>query len=139
MLDNFTLTIVKPDAVKKGFSGKILNHIIESGFQIKALKLFLLQKNDAAKFYSIHRERPFFNNLLEFMISGPILASVLVKKNAVEDFRELIGETNPNLAKEGTIRKLYAESIERNAIHGSDSNESARIESLFYFSGREIF
>lgn len=139
MLSNITLTIIKPNAVKKQYVGQILNHITNSGFKIKALKLTLLAQQDAEKFYSIHKNASFFNNLIKFMISGPIVVSVLTKKNAVKLFRELIGNTDPNKAKKGTIRQVYGESIDHNSIHGSDSNKNAKIETLFYFSGKEIF
>lgn len=131
--------MIKPDAVKKDLVGKILNHITDAGFNIKALKLTFLTKNDAEKFYAIHKKHLFFKNLVDFITSGPVVAVVLERENAVIDFRELIGRTNPNQAKEGSIRRLYAESVERNAIHGSDSDSSARFESAFFFSKREIF
>lgn len=129
--------MIKPDAFKKGYSGAILDRIIKEGFQIKALKLLKLSKEKAGEFYAVHRERPFYGELVEFMSSGPIIAAVLEKDNAVEDFRKLIGATNPAAAEEGTIRKLYASSVGENAIHGSDSNENAAIESSFMFSGLE--
>jgi nucleoside-diphosphate kinase len=129
--------MIKPDAFKKGYCGAILDRIIKEGFQIKAMKLMKLSKEKASEFYAVHRERPFFGELVEFMSSGPIIAAVLEKDNAVEDFRKLIGATNPAAAEEGTIRKLYASSVGENAIHGSDSNENAAIESSFMFSGLE--
>jgi len=129
-----TFTMIKPDAFEAGFTGSILQKIIDNGFKIKALKLTYLHKEDAEAFYSIHKERPFFNSLVAFMSSGPIVAAVLEKENAVEAFRKLIGSTNPDQADEGTIRKLFAASIERNAVHGSDSDENALIESSFFFS-----
>ena len=136
-MSNRTFTMIKPDAFKKGYSGAILDRIIKEGFQIKALKLLKLSKEKAGEFYAVHRERPFYGELVEFMSSGPIIAAVLEKDNAVEDFRKLIGATNPAAAEEGTIRKLYASSVGENAIHGSDSNENAAIESYFMFSGLE--
>jgi nucleoside-diphosphate kinase len=136
-MSNRTFTMIKPDAFKKGHSGAILDRIIKEGFQIKALKLLKLSKEKAGEFYAVHRERPFYGELVEFMSSGPIIAAVLEKDNAVEDFRKLIGATNPAAAEEGTIRKLYASSVGENAIHGSDSNENAAIESSFMFSGLE--
>jgi nucleoside-diphosphate kinase len=129
-----TFTMIKPDAFEAGFTGSILQKIIENGFKIKALRLTSLHKEDAEAFYAIHKERPFFNSLVAFMSSGPIVAAVLEKENAVESFRNLIGSTNPAQADEGTIRKLFAASIERNAVHGSDSDENALIESNFFFS-----
>ncbi|NBV30747.1 MAG: nucleoside-diphosphate kinase [Chitinophagaceae bacterium] len=136
-MSNRTFTMIKPDAFKKGYSGAILDRIIKEGFQIKALKLLKLSKEKAGEFYAVHRERPFYGELVEFMSSGPIIAAVLEKDNAVEDFRKLIGATNPAAAEEGTIRKLYASSVGENAIHGSDSNENAAIESSFMFSELE--
>jgi len=129
-----TFTMIKPDAFEAGYTGLILQKFIENGFKIKALRLTHLHKEDAEAFYAIHKERPFFNSLVAFMSSGPIVAAVLEKENAVEDFRKLIGSTNPAEAAEGTVRKLYASSIEKNAVHGSDSDENALIESNFFFS-----
>lgn len=134
MAGNTTFTMIKPDAFKAGYTGLILAKFIENGFKIKALRLTHLHKEDAEAFYAIHKERPFFNGLVAFMSSGPIVAAELEKENAVEDFRKLIGSTNPAEAAEGTIRKIYATSIERNAVHGSDSDENAMIESNFFFS-----
>ncbi|MBX2902464.1 MAG: nucleoside-diphosphate kinase [Chitinophagales bacterium] len=139
MASNITLTMIKPDAVADGFTGKILDQIIAAGYKIQAMKLTRLSKEKAEEFYAIHKERPFFGELVAFMTEGPIVAAVLEKENAVEDFRKLIGATNPANAEEGTIRKLYAKNIERNAIHGSDSNENAAIEAAFHFSGVERF
>ena len=139
MASNITLTMIKPDAVEDGFTGKILDQIIAAGYKIQAMKLTRLSKEKAEEFYAIHKERPFFGELVAFMTEGPIVAAVLEKENAVEDFRKLIGATNPANAEEGTIRKLYAKNIERNAIHGSDSNENAAIEAAFHFSGVERF
>ncbi len=139
MSGKITLTMIKPDAVKNGHIGNILADITNAGFKINAMKLTQLSRAEAEKFYAVHKERPFFNDLVEFMISGPIVAAVLEKDNAIEDFRNLIGATNPKEAAEGTIRNKYAESIDANAIHGSDSDENANIEASFHFSGREIF
>mgnify|MGYP000903208695 CR=1 FL=1 len=139
MSGKITLTMIKPDAVKNGYIGNILADITNAGFKINAMKLTQLSRAEAEKFYAVHKERPFFNDLVGFMISGPIVAAVLEKDNAIEDFRNLIGATNPKDAAEGTIRNKYAESIDANAIHGSDSDENANIEANFHFSGREIF
>ena len=134
-----TFTMLKPDSVEKGNVGPILEKITSAGFRIAAMKLTQMTIADAEAFYAIHKERPFFGELVEYMTRGPIVAAVLEKENAVEDFRTLIGATNPAEAAEGTIRKLYAASIGENAVHGSDSNENAEIESQFHFAGREIF
>lgn len=131
--------MIKPDATKKGHTGAILAQINAAGFRIAALKMLHLSKEKAGEFYAVHKERPFYEGLVEFMSSGPIAAAVLEKENAVEDFRQLIGATNPAQAAEGTIRKLYAASIGENAIHGSDSDENALIESDFFFSKLEQF
>lgn len=139
MSGNLTFTMIKPDAVEDGYIGAILGKISEAGFKIKALKLTQLTVDDAKKFYEIHSERPFYGELVEFMSRGPIVAAVLEKENAVEDFRTLIGATNPENAAEGTIRKMYARSVGENAVHGSDSDENALVEARFHFSGREIF
>lgn len=139
MSGNRTFTMIKPDAVENGHIGAILEKITAAGFGIKALKLTQMTKRDASEFYAIHRERPFFDELVTFMTRGPIVAAVLEKDNAVEDFRTLIGSTNPENAAEGTIRKLYAKSVGENAVHGSDSDDNAQIEINFHFSGREIF
>jgi nucleoside-diphosphate kinase len=139
MASNITLTMLKPDAVAAGNSGKIIDLIIQSGFKIQAMKLTRLSKEKAEEFYAIHKERGFFNDLIKFMTEGPIIAAVLEKDNAVEDFRKLIGATNPANAADGTIRKLFATDIERNAVHGSDSDENAAIEASFHFSGLERF
>jgi len=138
MRKEITFTMIKPDAVQKEYTGGILNKINEAGFKIIAMKLTLLSEKDAKGFYAIHSGRPFFNDLISYMTSGPIVAAVLQKDNAVEDFRKLIGSTNPEEAEEGTIRKIYAESISANAIHGSDSDENAMIESEFHFEKSEI-
>ncbi len=139
MTGNRTFTMIKPDAVKNGFSGAILNHISEAGFRIVAMRMYQMSTQDAQKFYEVHSERPFYGELVEFMTSGPIVAAILEKENAVEDFRTLIGATNPKEAAEGTIRQKYAESIGENAIHGSDSDENANIEGNFHFAQRDCF
>lgn len=139
MAENRTFTMLKPDSVEKGNIGAILEQITASGFRIAALKLTQMTKNDAETFYEIHKERPFYGELVEYMTRGPIVAAILEKENAVEDFRTLIGATNPAEAAEGTIRKKYAASIGENAVHGSDSNENAQIEGAFHFAGKEIF
>lgn len=138
-MSNTTFTMIKPDAVSNGHSGKILDQIISAGFQIRAMKYIHLSNEKAGEFYAIHRERPFFNDLVSFMTSGPIIAAILVKDNAVADFRTLIGATDPKKADAGTIRQRFADSIEANAIHGSDSDENAQIESNFFFSAFERF
>lgn len=134
-----TFTMIKPDAVEAGHIGGILNMITETGFRIVAMKLTQLTVADAKKFYEVHAERPFYGELVEFMSRGPIVSAILEKENAVEDFRTLIGATNPAEAAEGTIRKKYAKSIGENAVHGSDSDENAEIEAAFHFAGREQF
>lgn len=134
-----TFTMIKPDAVEAGHIGGILNMITEAGFRIVAMKLTQLTVADAKKFYEVHAERPFYGELVEFMSRGPIVSAILEKENAVEDFRTLIGATNPAEAAEGTIRKKYAKSIGENAVHGSDSDENAEIEAAFHFAGREQF
>jgi len=136
MATNRTFTMIKPDAVGNGHIGAILAMINKAGFRIVAMELTQLSKNDAQDFYAVHSERPFYGELVDFMTSGPIVAAILEKDNAVADFRELIGATNPAEAAAGTIRKLYAESISANAVHGSDSDENAGIEGSFYFSER---
>lgn len=139
MTTNKTFTMIKPDAVENGHIGAILEKITAAGFRIVALKKTQLTTRDAEAFYSVHSERPFFGELVSFMTRGPIVAAILEKENAVNDFRTLIGATNPAEAAEGTIRKLYATSMGENAVHGSDSDENAAIESAFHFSEREIF
>jgi len=139
MTGNRTFTMIKPDAVEKGHIGAILEKITAAGFKIVAMKYTHLSVRDAQAFYAVHSERPFFEELVEFMTRGPIVAAILEKENAVEDFRALIGATNPADAAEGTIRKLYAANVAENAVHGSDSDANAAIESAFHFSGREIF
>jgi nucleoside-diphosphate kinase len=138
-MSNRTFTMIKPDATSKGHTGGIIDMIIKAGFTIKAMKWTKLSKEQAGLFYDIHRERPFFGELVDFMSSGPIVAAILEKDNAVADFRKLIGATNPAQADEGTIRKLYAASVGENAVHGSDSDENAVIESDFFFSKLERF
>lgn len=139
MATNRTFTMIKPDAVEKNYIGPILAKINEAGFRIIALKYTKLSKEAAGKFYEVHKERPFYGELVDYMSAGPIVAAILEKDNAVADFRKLIGATNPKEAAEGTIRKLYAESIAANAIHGSDSDENAAIEGNFFFSALERF
>jgi nucleoside-diphosphate kinase len=139
MTGNITFTIIKPEAVAKGYIGPILHKIAETGFEISALNMLQLTRNEAETFYEVHKERPFYNDLVEFMISGPILVGVLKKENAVEDYRQLIGATDPSKAEEGTIRKLYAESVQANAVHGSDSDKNAAIEASFFFSTSDRF
>ncbi len=138
MATNRTFTMLKPDAIENGYAGKILDMIIQAGFEIKAMKLTRLTTEQAQKFYEVHAERPFYGELVEYMTSGPIVAAILEKENAVADFRTLIGATDPAEAAEGTIRKNYAESKGRNAVHGSDSDENAEIEGIFHFSSSEI-
>jgi len=131
--------MIKPDATQKGYTGAILDQIVKAGFSIKAMKWTRLTKEQAGLFYEIHKERPFYGELVDFMSSGPIVAAILEKDNAVADFRKLIGATNPAQAEEGTIRKLYAASVGENAVHGSDSDENAAIEGDFFFSKLERF
>jgi nucleoside-diphosphate kinase len=138
-MSNRTFTMIKPDATKNGHTGAILAKINAAGFRIISLKMLHLSAEKAGEFYAIHKARPFFGELVEFMSSGPITAAILEKDNAVENFRKLIGATNPAQAEEGTIRKLYAASIGENAIHGSDSDENAIIEGDFFFSKLEQF
>lgn len=139
MATNKTFTMIKPDAVADGNIGAITKMIQEAGFTINAMKLTKLSKETAGKFYEVHKERPFYDDLCTYMSSGPIVAMILSKENAVADFRKLIGATNPAEAEEGTIRKLYAKSIEANAVHGSDSDDNAEIEGNFFFSSLEKF
>ncbi|MFN5249508.1 MAG: nucleoside-diphosphate kinase [Bacteroidia bacterium] len=139
MTTNRTFTMIKPDAVANGHAGKILDQIIQAGFKVVALKYTRLSTEKAGEFYGIHRERPFFGELVSFMTSGPIYAAILEKDNAVADFRTLIGATDPQKADAGTIRNLYAKSIDANAIHGSDSDENAEIEGSFFFAADERF
>lgn len=139
MAGNRTFTMIKPDAVKAGHSGAILKMINEAGFRIVAMKLTQLSKDKAGGFYEVHKERPFFGELVDFMSSGPIVAAILEKDNAVADFRKLIGATNPAEAAPGTIRALYATSIGENAVHGSDSDENAIIEGDYHFARVEMY
>lgn len=138
-MSNRTFTMIKPDAVAAGNIGNILQMINNAGFKIVAMKYTKLSTEQAGQFYAVHSARPFYGELTEFMSSGPIVAAILEKDNAVEDFRKLIGATNPADAAEGTIRKMYAKSIGENAVHGSDSDENAKIEGDFFFSGLERF
>ena len=138
MTTNRTFTMLKPDAIENGHMGKIIDLIIQSGFTIKAMKYTQLTKEHAMKFYEVHSERPFYMELVDYMTSGPIVAAILEKENAVADFRTLIGSTDPADAADGTIRKSYAESKAKNAVHGSDSDENAQIEGEFHFNSSEI-
>jgi len=139
MSGNITFTMIKPTAVKKGHIGPILGIINESGFRIVAMKYIRLQYDQAKAFYAVHKAKPFYEDLCHFMSSGPIVAAILENDNAIEEYRKLIGSTNPDDAKEGTIRKLFATSMQENAVHGSDSDENAIIESNFFFSELEKF
>ena len=138
-MSNTTFTMIKPEAVEAGNTGAILNKIETSGFKIVAMKKVVLSKERAGQFYEVHKERPFYSELVEYMSSGPIIAAILEKENAVADFRELIGATDPSEAKPGTIRHEFAESKGKNAVHGSDSDENANIEADFHFSLEERF
>ena len=138
-MSNKTFTMIKPDATSKGYTGAILDQIIKAGFSVKAMKWIHLSPAQAGAFYEVHKERPFYQELVDFMSSGPIVSAILEKDNAVADFRTLIGATNPAQAEEGTIRKKFAASIGENAVHGSDSDENAAIEGNFFFSGLERF
>ncbi len=133
-----TLGIIKPDAVSKGYAGKILAIIEENGFKIAGLKKIKLTKEKAEGFYYVHKDKPFFNSLTDFMSEGPIIVMVLEKENAIADWRKLMGATNPENAEEGTLRKMFAENIERNAVHGSDSPESAKYEISYFFNALEL-
>ena len=137
-MKTITLTMIKPEAMAEGNAGAILDMFLKGGFRIRAMKMLHLTKDKAGEFYAVHRERPFYNNLVNYMSSGPIIAAVLEKENAVDDFRKLIGATDPAKAEEGTVRKLYGKSIEQNAVHGSDSDENAEKEAGFFFSGMEL-
>ncbi|GAP70452.1 nucleoside diphosphate kinase [Bacteroidales bacterium 6E] len=139
MTGTITLTMIKPDAVSKNHIGGILKMINDAGFRIKAMKYTQLSKEQAGQFYAVHQDKGFYNDLVEFMSSGPIVAAILEKENAIADFRKLIGATNPANAEPGTVRASYAESVQRNAVHGSDSDENAVIESDFFFSKVERF
>ncbi len=138
-MSNITFTMIKPEAVEAGNTGAILNKIESSGFRVVAMKKVLLSKERAGEFYSVHKERPFYSELVDYMSSGPIIAAILEKDNAVADFRELIGATDPSEAKPGTIRHEYAESKGKNAVHGSDSDDNAQIEADFHFNLEERF
>ena len=133
-MTNKTFTIIKPDVFEKGLTGKIIDDIIEGGFKIVALKLYHMSKNEAQQFYHIHKEKSFFGELIDYITSGPIVVAVLEKDNAVEDFRKLIGNTDPTKAEIGTIRQKYGDSITNNAIHGADSDENAQLEASYFFS-----
>ena len=139
MATNRTFTMLKPDSIENGNIGNILQMITDAGFSIKAMKYTQLTESQAKECYAVHAERPFYGELVEYMTSGPIIAAILEKDNAVVDFRTLIGATDPSEAEEGTIRSKYAESKGRNAVHGSDSDENAAIEGNFHFTGAEIF
>ena len=139
MAHNLTFTMIKPEAMRKGYAGGILKMIQDSGFQIIALKMKHLSTEQAKQFYSIHSEKPFYKDLVSFMSGGPIISAVLKKENAVEEYRELIGSTDPNEATKGTIRKEFATNKTMNAVHGSDSDENAKIEMDFHFTSNEIF
>jgi len=139
MSGNITFTIIKPFAVSDGHIGPILNKIHTAGFKISAMRMLWLTKGEASRFYEVHKERPFYSDLVEFMTSGPIVVAVLKKENAVEDYRKLIGATDPEKAEEGTIRKEFARSMRENAVHGSDSDENAAFEGSFFFSGLQRF
>jgi nucleoside-diphosphate kinase len=139
MASNRSFTMIKPDAVQSGYIGAILEKICSSGFKIVAMKYTQLSNEKAKQFYAVHSERPFYGELVDFMSSGPIVAAILEKENAVDDFRKLIGATDPAKAEAGTIRSLYARNVGENAVHGSDSDENAQIESNFFFSGMELF
>jgi len=132
-----TLAIIKPDAVQKGYTGEIISMIIKAGFKIKAMKMTQLSKSSAEGFYEVHKERPFFNDLVTYMTSGPCVPIALERDNAVEEYRKLIGATDPKKAAEGTVRKLYAVDIQMNAVHGSDSDENAEKEISHFFSRDE--
>jgi len=139
MKGKLTFTMIKPEAVTNEYIGPILKIINEKGFHIAAMRMTHLSARQAQEFYAVHKERPFYNSLVEFMSSGPIVAAILEKENAVDDYRKIIGATDPGKAEEGTLRKLFAESIEKNAVHGSDSDENAIIESDFFFNHSERF
>jgi len=139
MNGDFTFAIIKPNSIRTGKTGPILAMINEAGFEISAMKMVRMTIQQAESFYSVHREKPFFESLVEFMTSGPVIVMILKHKNAVEEFRRLIGATNPEDAEPGTIRKIYAVSVQMNAVHGSDSDENARKEADFFFSAIERF
>ena len=137
-MGNQTFAIIKPDAVSKGYTGKIYDRIIQAGFNILSAKLLKLDNEQAEGFYKVHKERPFFNDLINFMTSGPCMVLVLSKPNAVQDWRETIGSTNPDEAQENTIRKDFASNVQENAVHGSDSDENAEKEIAFFFTDSEL-
>lgn len=139
MNGEITFTIIKPHAVANAYIGPILNKIHDGGFRISAMKMLWLTRGEAQRFYEVHKDRPFYEDLVEFMISGPIVVAILKKENAVEDYRKLIGSTDPSEADHGTIRKEYAESKRANAVHGSDSDENAEKEGSFFFANLERF
>jgi nucleoside-diphosphate kinase len=139
MQGKITFTMIKPRAMSKGYAGDILSMISKAGFWIAGMRIIQLSKQQAEEFYGVHRERPFYADLVSFMTSGPIVVAVLEKNNAVEDYRKLIGATDPTKAEDGTLRKLFAESIEANAVHGSDSDENAKIEAGFFFGRSDMF
>lgn len=138
MNSNRALAILKPDCLEKNIQGKVLQHILDGGFRIRAMRLMRLTTESARRFYLVHKEQPFYNSLVKYMTSGPVIPMVLEKENAVNEFRKLIGATDPNKADEGTIRKLYAESIERNIVHGSDSDENAVTEIAHFFKEEDL-
>ena len=138
-MENITFMMIKPDAVENGLIGNIIEKVTSAGFKFKALKLTQLSKKNAEQFYKIHKDRPFYDDLVKFISRSPILVAVLEKENAVSDFRTLIGATNPNDAAEGTIRKLYAKSVGENAVHGSDCKENALIEASFHFASVDLY
>ena len=133
-----TLAILKPDCIEKKVQGKVIQHILDSGFEIKGMRLLRLTRESAQKFYAVHKERSFYNDLVKYMTSGPVVPMCLEKDNAVEDYRKLIGATNPANAEAGTIRKMYADSVERNIVHGSDSPENAKIEIAHFFKDEDL-
>jgi len=133
-----TLAILKPDCLEKRIQGKVIQHILDAGFEIKGMRLLRLSKESAKKFYAVHEGKKFYDSLVEYMTSGPVIPICLEKDNAVESFRKLIGATNPAIAEEGTIRKMYAESIERNIVHGSDSASNAQIEIEHFFTESDL-
>lgn len=139
MSESITFTIIKPTAVSQGYIGPILNKIHQGGFRISAMRMLWLTRGEAERFYEVHKERPFYTDLVDFMTSGPIVVAILNKENAVDDYRKLIGATDPEKAEEGTIRKEFAKSMQENAVHGSDSDENANIEASFFFSGLQRF
>ncbi len=138
-MGNYTFSLIKPEAVHNGYTGNIIAHITGAGFRIKAMRMLRLSKAVARAFYAFHKDREFYDELTDYMRSGPIVAMILEKENAVPEYRKLIGTTNPNDATEGTIRKLYGTDIQANAVHGSDSDENAALESNFFFSVRERY